>query len=77
MQRLQTSDEMIDIIASTQKAAFICSGLRRGSIGEDDEVMFDLYKQVDMKPRFTVFVLEQIPKSKQVPYAAFIVPQGR
>lgn len=77
MQRLQTTNEMVDVITSVQKAAFICSGLRRGSIGDDNEVTFELFKPGEELPRFTVYVVEQAPKNKQVPYAAFIVPQGR
>lgn len=77
MQRLQTSDEVIDTILSVQKAAFVCTGLKNNSIGDENEVILELFKPEETMPRFTIYVVDGSPKSKQSLYAAFIVPQGR
>lgn len=77
MQRLQTSAEIAEIVSSVQRAAFVCSGLKRSSIAEENEVMLDLYESGKKAPRFTLYVVDATVKSKQLPYASFIVPQGR
>jgi spermidine synthase len=76
MQRFETEDEVLAQVASTQHAAFVCSGLKRSAIHEN-EVSLDLYKVGDSKPRFTVYVVDTKHDAKNAQYAAFIVPQGR
>ncbi|KAJ8933712.1 hypothetical protein NQ314_013842 [Rhamnusium bicolor] len=77
MQRLQTEDDIILHISSVQHAAFVCSGLKRTSIVDDNDVVLDLYEPGSVSPRFTVYVVDIPPQRKYSQYAAFIVPQGR
>ncbi|RZC40643.1 Methyltransf 25, and/or Spermine synth domain containing protein [Asbolus verrucosus] len=77
MQRYESIADVIEQISSVQQAAFICSGLKRTSIGQESEVSLDLYKAGDVKPRFTVYVVDAKHDRHNSQYAAFIVPQGR
>lgn len=78
MQKCETVEEVISYILSAQQAAFVCSSLKKSSIGEQNEISLDLYEQNNpLKPRYTVYVVEISPEAKNSPYAAFIVPEGR
>lgn len=77
LQRFENEQDIILHIASVQHAAFVCSGLKRSSIANENEVVLDLFEPCDSKPRFTVYVVDIVPQPKNSQYAAFIVPQGR
>lgn len=77
MQRFENEQDIILHISNVQQAAFVCSGLKRSSIANENEVVLDLFEPCETKPRFTVYVVDVIPHHKNSQYAAFIVPQGR
>ncbi|XP_018578007.1 methyltransferase-like protein 13 [Anoplophora glabripennis] len=77
MQRFENEQDIILHISSVQQAAFVCSGLKRSSIANENEVVLDLFEPCETKPRFTVHVVDIVPQHKNSQYAAFIVPQGR
>lgn len=77
MQRLKVTEEVIHLIMGTQKAAFVCSGLKRSSIVNTGEVSFELCKPGENQPRFTVNVIDIPRNSKNSEYAVFVVPHGR
>lgn len=65
------------MIYNVQRAAFICAGLKRTTIGDRKEISFDLFEHGEDAPRFTIYVVDIPPERKHGQYAAFIVPQGR
>ncbi|KAJ8920718.1 hypothetical protein NQ315_004857 [Exocentrus adspersus] len=77
MQRCTDEQEVVLHISTTQQAAFVCSGLKKSSIANENEVVLDLFEPGDSKPRFTVYIVDIPPHHKNYQYAAFIVPQGR
>ncbi|XP_037960566.1 eEF1A lysine and N-terminal methyltransferase homolog [Teleopsis dalmanni] len=77
MKRVKTACDLDDAVSSLQKAAIICNGLVRGNIAGYNEVSMELFKPGDNNPRYTVYILDQPPKSTLKRYAAFLVPQGR
>ncbi|XP_019875061.2 eEF1A lysine and N-terminal methyltransferase homolog isoform X2 [Aethina tumida] len=77
MQRLESVEDVKTHISGAQRASFVCSGLKRSLLNEDDEVSFDLMVPGSDKARFTVYVVDVSPAAKNSQYAAFIVPQGR
>lgn len=77
MQRLESVEDVKTHISGAQRASFVCSGLKRSLLNEDDEVSFDLMVPGSDKARFTVYVVDVPPAAKNSQYAAFIVPQGR
>ncbi|XP_023014100.2 eEF1A lysine and N-terminal methyltransferase homolog [Leptinotarsa decemlineata] len=77
MQRSETEENVIAQVLNSQNAALICSGLKRSSIAEENEVVLDLFEQGVEIPRFTVYVVDVPPKKKNSQYAGFIVPEGR
>ncbi|XP_057661192.1 eEF1A lysine and N-terminal methyltransferase homolog [Diorhabda carinulata] len=77
MQRCNSDNDVISQITNAQNAAFICSSLKRTSIADKNEVVFDLFEQGSVKPRFTVYVVDIPPQRNFSQYAAFIVPEGR
>ncbi|XP_030749681.1 eEF1A lysine and N-terminal methyltransferase homolog [Sitophilus oryzae] len=70
-------EEIISFITSIQTASFVCSSLKKCNINEDAEISLDLYEPGSQSPRYTVHVVEVPYKAKNLPYAAFIIPQGR
>nr|CAI5842659.1 unnamed protein product [Callosobruchus analis] len=77
MQRYEKEEEIISSIANVQNASFVCSGLKRSSIEEENEVVLDLYEPGSKNPRFTVYVVDIPPQHNNAQYAGFIVPEGR
>ncbi|CAH2001857.1 unnamed protein product [Acanthoscelides obtectus] len=77
MQRYEKEEEIILSIANVQNASFVCSGLKRSNIGEENEVVLDLYEPGSRNPRFTVYVVDIPPQHNYLQYAGFIVPEGR
>ncbi|KAJ8974922.1 hypothetical protein NQ317_010205 [Molorchus minor] len=77
MQRFEKEEDIILHISSVQQAAFVCSGLKRCSLGNENEIVLDLYQPGDTNPRFTVYVVDGPLQRNNSQYAAFIVPQGR
>lgn len=78
MTRLNSCEEVIDAILSVQRAALVCSGLKRSNIAGMNEVSIELYHPSNnVTPRYTVHILDQKPCRENDRYAAFIVPQGR
>lgn len=75
--KVETSKELVEMISNIQRAAFICSGLKRSSIVDKKEISFDLFEHGEDIPRFTIYVVDVPPERKHGQYAAFIVPQGR
>ncbi|XP_063922561.1 eEF1A lysine and N-terminal methyltransferase homolog [Zophobas morio] len=76
MQRFETTEDVMVHVANVQRAAFVCSSIKRTTI-QEDEISLDLYKGEISKPRFTVYVVDIKPEASNAQYAAFIVPQGR
>lgn len=78
MTRLNSCEEVTDVVLSVQKAALVCSGLKRSNIADMNEVSIELYHPSNNEtPRYTVHILDQKPCRENDRYAAFIVPQGR
>lgn len=77
IQRVNTPEEVIAHINDAQKTEFICSGLRKGSLLNEQDVAIDLFPPNDVSPRFTIYIVDIPPKRDFMHYAAFIVPQGR
>ncbi|EDW02775.1 eEF1A lysine and N-terminal methyltransferase homolog [Drosophila grimshawi] len=77
MQRFSCATELVNAVASVQKAALVCNGLARSSIVGHNEVTMDLHRAAEPTPRYTVHILDQPAARGLGKYAAFIVPQGR
>ncbi|KAF5294177.1 hypothetical protein FQR65_LT10888 [Abscondita terminalis] len=77
MDRMESVDEVATIISDIQQAAFVCSGLRRSNVVDENEVSFDLYRPKETTPRYTIYVVDIPHDHKNSTYAAFVVPQGR
>ncbi|KAK5646559.1 hypothetical protein RI129_005023 [Pyrocoelia pectoralis] len=77
MVRLKKLEDVVSLIDGIQQAAFICSGLRRSNIGDQEDVSFDLYNPNGNVPRFSLHVVDIPRDHNNSSYAAFIVPQGR
>lgn len=77
MQRYEQTEDILTHVASMQHAAFVCSGLKRSSIADENEVVLDLYEPGSKNPRFTVYVVDIPPQQNHAQYAGFIVPEGR
>ncbi|KAF7270052.1 hypothetical protein GWI33_016957 [Rhynchophorus ferrugineus] len=76
--KCETCNDVISSITSIQRAAFICSSLRKSSIENDGEISLDLYEPGDQSNvKFSVHIVEIPFVAKNAPYACFIVPQGR
>lgn len=74
--RIQSIEEIISAVNSTQESALICNTLYKGSVADVGEVSLDLYRAGETIPRYTLFVVDQPTRNKKS-FAAFIVPQGR
>ncbi|KAK4879959.1 hypothetical protein RN001_008105 [Aquatica leii] len=77
MDRLENLEDVSTVIFDIQQAAFICSGLRRTNMADENDVSFDLYRPKDVAPRYTIHVVDVPHDHKYSTYAAFVVPQGR
>ncbi|KAL1491714.1 hypothetical protein ABEB36_012271 [Hypothenemus hampei] len=78
MLKCQLEKEVVSHIQSAQRAAFVCSALKKTSIGGDNEISMEVYDQKNQsQPRYTVYIVETAPDVKNNAYAAFIVPEGR
>lgn len=77
MERCKSTDEIFTLITSVQRAAFVCSGLKRGLLSEDSEQMIELFKPGETDPRYSVYVVDIPVMEGFSQYASFIVPQGR
>lgn len=76
--KCETSNDVISSITSIQRAAFICSSLKKSTIENDSEISLDLYEPGNQNSaKYSVHVVEIPFVAKNVPYACFIVPQGR
>ncbi|XP_011499708.1 PREDICTED: methyltransferase-like protein 13 [Ceratosolen solmsi marchali] len=75
--RLISTEEVVEQIIETQKAASVCNSLYKGSIANDGEIYLDLHKPGEKEPRYRVYILDQVIVKERRSYAAFIVPQGR
>lgn len=74
---MKSVEEVQTQIANVQRTAFITAGLKRTFMTDGAEVSFELFKDDNEKPRYTVFIVD-IPKHhKNFEYAAFIAPHGR
>lgn len=77
MQRVSNIEDVLALVSEAQRVAFICNSLRHQTIGDKEEISFDLYKQGENSIRFTIYVVD-IPKDRRnSQYAGFIVPLGR
>lgn len=74
--RVQTVEEIIFAVNSTQESALICNTLYKRSVADVGEVSLDLYRPGETIPRYTLYVVDESSKRKKT-YATFIVPQGR
>ncbi|XP_023292079.2 eEF1A lysine and N-terminal methyltransferase homolog [Lucilia cuprina] len=77
IQRLNSTQELENAVASVQRAALVCNGLARSNIAGHNEVTMELCKPGETSPRYTIHILDQPPARGFGKYAAFIVPQGR
>ncbi|XP_050307545.1 eEF1A lysine and N-terminal methyltransferase homolog isoform X2 [Anthonomus grandis grandis] len=78
MQKCETIEDLTEHIASAQKAAFVCSSLKKSNIGGDNEISMEIFDQSNQtQPRYTIYIVETAPEKANASYAAFIVPEGR
>lgn len=77
MQRLEKPEDVKTLISGVQQAAFVCAGLRKSNIADQNDISFDLYKHGEDVPRYTIHVVDLPHDPRFLQYAAFIVPQGR
>uniref|UniRef100_A0A1B0A525 Uncharacterized protein n=1 Tax=Glossina pallidipes TaxID=7398 RepID=A0A1B0A525_GLOPL len=76
IQRLNTVEELMNAVVSTQKAALVCNGLARNSIAGHNDVTMDLCKLGEDLPRFTLHILDQ-PPAREKWIGIFATPEGR
>ncbi|KAF5303179.1 hypothetical protein FQA39_LY10092 [Lamprigera yunnana] len=77
MERLKENKDVAELVSSIQQAAFVCSSLRRSNIAKENDIWFDFYRPKENIPRYTIHIVDLPRDPKNLPYAAFIVPQGR
>lgn len=78
IQKCQSIEEVTAQITSAQRAAFICSALKKSSIGDDNEIPMEVYEPGNQtQPRYSIYVVEGTTGPTSASYAAFIVPEGR
>ncbi|KAK7861620.1 hypothetical protein R5R35_010125 [Gryllus longicercus] len=78
MQRVKSSQDLMDAVKSLQESIMIVGRLRQGTVAGHGEISLDLHRPEEDTPRYTIHVLDQpFAKESSRRFAAFIVPQGR
>ena len=81
MTRLKSGQDLIGSVRGIQQFAAVRAGIAKGQFfnsedARDNDVSLDLLVHGSKDPRYSCYSIDRDPPH-QIPYAVFIVPQGR